>query len=339
MLNRRQFTLAASAAAAAAAPPPKTILGVCTTSYLTATRPRDTLAFLEHCRSQGAGGIQASMSSADPAFAKTLRAKLDGYGMFYEGMLPMPKSDNDESYEAQIVAAKAAGAAVFRTGCLSGRRYETFNDLASWKTFVANSEKAIERTARAADKHKVAIGIENHKDWTTGELADLMRRYSSEYLGVTLDTGNNFSLLDEPYSLLETLAPWAVTTHIKDMALGEYADGFLLSEVNLGDGMLDMPRVLQIVRKARPKTRFILEMITRDPLKVPVWTDKYWITFADRRATALASTMQLVKRNPPRVPPPVTSGKPVEDVKVMEAQNVGACLRYFYEKLEPALRV
>jgi len=338
MITRRQFSAAAVAAASAAAAPAKTILGVCTTSYLTATRPRDTIAFLEHCHSLGAGGIQAPITNTDPAYIKQLRAKLDEYGMFYEGMIPMPKEDNDAAYEAQIVAAKSAGATVFRSGCLSGRRYETFNDLASWKTFVANSEKQIERAARAADKHKVAIGVENHKDWTAEELAALMRRFSSEYLGVTLDTGNNFSLLDDPYTLIETLAPWAVTTHVKDMALGEYADGFLLSEVNFGDGMLDMPRILQIVRKARPKTRFILEMITRDPLKVPVWTDKYWITFAGRPATALARTMQLVKRNPPRVAPPTTSDKPVDAVKAMEAANVATCLRYFFDKYEPALR-
>jgi 3-oxoisoapionate decarboxylase len=337
MTTRRQFTLAAASAAAALAVPAKTQLGVCTTCYLTATRPRDTIAFLEHCHSLGAGGIQAPITNPDPAYIKNLRAKLDEYGMYYEGMIPMPKEENDAAYEAQIVAAKSAGATVFRSGCLSGRRYETFNDLASWKTFVANSEKAIERAARAADKHKVAIGIENHKDWTAEEHAALMRRFSSEYLGVTLDTGNNFSLLDEPYSVIETLAPWAVTTHIKDMALGEYADGFLLSEVNLGDGMLDMPRILKTIRKARPKVRIILEMITRDPLKVPVWTDKYWLTFADRRATALAKTIQLVKKNPARVPPPMTSDKPVDDVKALEAKNVDFCLRYFHDKLEPAL--
>jgi len=324
---------------AAAAPPPKTILGVCTTSYLTATRPRDTLAFLEHCHSQGAGGIQAPMTNLDPAYVKSVRAKLDEYGMFYEGMVGIPKSDGDPAHEAAVMAAKSAGATAIRTGCLSGRRYETFNDMASWKTFVANSEKGIERTARVADKHKIAIGVENHKDWTTEELASLMRRYSSEYLGVTLDTGNNFSLLDEPYALVETLAPWTVTTHLKDMAVSEYADGFLLSEVNFGDGLLDMPRILQTVRKARPKTRFILEMITRDPLKIPVWTDKYWATFPERPATALARTIQLVKRNPPRVPPPTTSDKPVEDVKALEARNVGICLRYFHDKFEPALRV
>jgi hypothetical protein len=55
-MNRRAFLV--TAAAAAAPNPPRTSLGIATTSYMTAARPKDTLAFLEHCYSLGAGGIQ-----------------------------------------------------------------------------------------------------------------------------------------------------------------------------------------------------------------------------------------------------------------------------------------
>ena len=36
--------------------------------------------------------------------------------------------------------------------------------------------------------------------------------------------------------VVEALAPRAFTTHFKDMALEEYEQGFLLSEVPLGTG-------------------------------------------------------------------------------------------------------
>ena len=56
---------------------------------------------------------------------------------------------------------------------------------------------------------------------------------------------------------------YALTTHVKDMGLEPYPDGFLLSEVRLGEGVLDLPRMFTMVRQARPKTNFVLEMITR----------------------------------------------------------------------------
>ena len=70
-----------------------------------------------------------------------------------------------------------------------------------------------------------------------------------------------------------TLAPFAVTTHLKDMAVRRTADGFELSEVPLGQGMLPLARYVAAVRRARPEARFCLEMMTRDPLPVPYLTD------------------------------------------------------------------
>ncbi|MFN7927865.1 MAG: TIM barrel protein [Blastocatellia bacterium] len=125
------------------------------------------------------------------------------------------------------------------------------------------------------EKHKVTVALENHKDWTLEDFLKLLKTYQSEYLQVTLDFGNNISLLDDPYELIEGLAPYAKSTHIKDMGLKPYEDGFLLSEVPLGTGMLDLPRIISTVQKHNPKTKFSLEMMTRDPLKVPCLTKQY----------------------------------------------------------------
>ncbi len=125
------------------------------------------------------------------------------------------------------------------------------------------------------------LGIENHKDWRVDEQVALLKQYSSEYVGVTLDTGNNLSVLDDPMETVEKLAPYTFNVHFKDMAVEETATGFLMSEVPLGDGLLDLKRMVDTIRGARPDVYFSLEMITRDPLDVPCVTDKYWATFGD----------------------------------------------------------
>ena len=130
-------------------------------------------------------------------------------------------------------------------------------------------------------RHRCLLAVENHKDWRADELLALLKKVGSDSLGVCLDTGNSISLLEDPMEVVEALAPRAFTTHFKDMAVEEYRDGFLLAEVPLGTGFLDLPRVVRVLREARPEIRFNLEMITRDPLKVPCLTDRYWATFAD----------------------------------------------------------
>jgi hypothetical protein len=65
------------------------------------------------------------------------------------------------------------------------------------------------------------------------------------------------------------------------MAVAPYEDGFLLSEVALGDGILDIPGMVRGLQQRDPAMVFALEMITREPLKIPVYTKKYWTTFDD----------------------------------------------------------
>jgi len=43
-------------------------------------------------------------------------------------------------------------------------------------------------------------------------------------------------------------------------------DGFLVGDAPLGDGFLDLPGMVETLRKAKPGIRFSLEVITRDPL-------------------------------------------------------------------------
>jgi sugar phosphate isomerase/epimerase len=220
--------------------------------------------------------------------------------MYIEAFLGLPRNGDVAAFEHSVVAAREAGAICGRVACLSGRRYETFDTLEGWKAFVKSSHDAIKLMVPILDKYKFPVAIENHKDWTTEEHLAIVKTYSSEYLGILFDFGNNIALLDDPVEQVEKLAPYILSTHVKDMGLEMYAEGFLLSELPLGEGMLDLARIVRTIRAARPKTNFSLEMITRDPLKIPVLTDKYWPLFriaaaAISRARSRPSTKRASK--------------------------------------------
>jgi L-ribulose-5-phosphate 3-epimerase UlaE len=115
------------------------------------------------------------------------------------------------------------------------------------------------------------------------------------------------------------------------MAVNEYADGFLLSEVPLGDGIVDLASIVALCQKQNPEVTFSLEMITRDPLKIPCLTENYWSTFNAIPATELARTMRMVKKNSKSLPH--VSQLSSEERLEREEKNVLACLRYSSEKL------
>lgn len=176
------------------------------------------------------------------------------------------------------------------------------------------------------------LAIENHKDWRANELADLVKQMSSEWIGVTLDFGNSIALIEDPMEVVTTLLPYVFSTHVKDMAVGEYSDGFLLSEVPLGEGIVDLSSIVSMCQKQNPEVNFSLEMITRDPLEVPCLTENYWATFDAIPATELARTMRMVKKDISKSLPRVSTLSP-EDRLEAEEKNVLACLQYSLEKL------
>jgi 3-oxoisoapionate decarboxylase len=308
---------------------PRVRMGIATTSFMIAWKPKDTYEFLEHCHALGAAGIQAPINGD----LQKIRARAEKLGMYIEAMVQLPHNGDTVAFDRELQNAKTVGAVAVRSACLGSRRYETFSSLADWQKFVAQSHSSLEATLPILDRYKIPLGLENHKDWTVDEMVALLKKYSSEYLGSCLDFGNNISLLDDPMEVVERLAPYAVSTHVKNMGVEHDSDGFLLSEMPLDKGFVDLPRMVGLVRQARPQTRFSLEMITRDPLHVPCLTDKYWVTFPDRNGRYLARTLTLVQKRQSSQPLPRVAQLSHDAHVRLEEENVVSCLRYAHENL------
>jgi sugar phosphate isomerase/epimerase len=341
VLNRREMLAACAAAVPALAglparaePPAegkRQRLGVVAYSY-NFRRFAEPLEFVEHCHQLGAGGVQVGVGGHDRAYAARLRAKVEAYGMYLEGVVRLPKDRGDvDRFAAEVRTAKEAGATVLRTVASPGRRYEVFDAAAPFRKWAEEAVVSLGLAEPVVVREDVRLAVENHKDWRAGEMADVLKRLDSRHVGVCVDTGNNLALLEEPQATVEALAPWAYTVHLKDMGVAEYADGFLLAEVPLGEGILDLPKIIGILRKARPEVRFNLEMITRDPLKVPCLTPKYWATLGDVPGRDLAATLARVRRR--RQALPTLSDRPREQQLAAEEDNVRKCLAYAAEHL------
>jgi sugar phosphate isomerase/epimerase len=295
----------------------------------------DPLSFVEYAAQLGAAGVQTRIGALDPQYLARIRDTVARHEMYIEGTIALPKDEMDVArFELEVDSARSAGATVLRTVCLNGRRYETFGGAEQFREFAAKSWQSLVLAEPIVARRRIRLAVENHKDWRTVEMLGWLERLSSEFVGVTLDTGNSIALLEEPLEVVDALAPWAMTTHFKDMAVAEYDDGFLLSEVPLGDGFLDLPRIVATVQKARPEARFNLEMITRDPLRVPCLTAKYWETLGDIRAQQLADTLARVRRQKLPRPLPQVSQLSHSDQLEVEQTNIERSLEYARNQLK-----
>jgi sugar phosphate isomerase/epimerase len=255
--------------------------------------------------------------------------------MYIEGSAAMPKDESGiAEFDKVVATAKEAGVKVIRTA-FGQRRYEQFEKAEEYREFASRCRQSMVLAEPVAARSGIRLAIENHKDWLIPDMIGILEHVSSEYVGVCVDTGNSFALLEDPLEMVKAYAPWAFSTHIKDLALAEYEDGFLLADVALGEGLLDLAEMARIMRQAKPDVKWTLEMATRDALEVPCLTERYWATFEDRPAVELARALKYVRDNAKNPGDFTTvSALPTGQQIKLEEDNVKKCLTYASEKLK-----
>jgi sugar phosphate isomerase/epimerase len=295
----------AAASGYSAVPPQKTALGIvvyCLGINRRLQRQRRDLfsppEFLDYCHSLGAGGIQLPLGRLEEREARKLGDDARQRNMFLEAIVGPPFADGDvERFAAEIQAAAWAEARAVRTVILPGRRYERFKSWEEFLDFSKRGRRALLRAAPIVERHRVPLAVENHKDHRLEMRLALLEEIDSEFVGACVDTGNSFALLEDPLEVVEAYAPWAFSVHLKDQAVRESRDGFLLADVALGDGFLDLQSMVGVLRRAKPDVRFSLETITRDPLAVPCLAEPFWTVMQDATGGDLARTLRIVRQN------------------------------------------
>jgi sugar phosphate isomerase/epimerase len=289
--------------------------------------------FIDYCHSLGLGGAEVALPPTEASAIAGLKDKIQSYDMHVIFNIPLPASAAEvDKFDEYVKAAKEVGAFGLHAA-LTGRRYEDFRTMAEFQKSFERNQMMVALAEPVLRRNKVRLALENHKGWRAVEQAAWMKRLGSEYVGVHFDFGNNVSFLEDPMFTLETLKPWIFSGHIKDMGVQPYADGFLLSEVPFGEGFLDLKKMVDILRQKDPNMPLDLEMITRDPLKVPIYTDQYWATFEDVPGRQVAHMMKIIQQNSSKKPLPSTAGLDLPARRKLEEDYNVACIRYARQNL------
>lgn len=354
-LNRRQALLTLSGAGSAlvlgglAAEPdqeqaPRTKMGIVTYAFGIHQKNQwggrykglsPALALLEESHHLGAAGIQVDLGPQDSPQAEELRRRAGSYGMYIEASVSPPKSQEDvERFDQSIAVAQLAGANLARTVIMPGRRYEQFKSLEEFRRAEQKGVQSLQRAESVLARRRFRLAVENHKDQRIGEKLAMIKSLNSEFIGLCVDVGNSFTLMEDPLEVARAYAPYAFTVHFKDQAVRESPDGFWFADVPLGEGFLNLAELIKILRQSKPDLHLNLELITRDPLNVPVFKDEFWAAMPDIPAADLARVLRVVKGRPSPKPFVEVSRLPVEQQLSLETSNVRQSLAYARDRLD-----
>jgi sugar phosphate isomerase/epimerase len=222
--------------------------------------------FLKRADRLGVAGVslESCFLPSDYTFLRRLRDSLDFYHFERVWAWGHPNglhSGTDQKAARDLVAhlahARAIGAGVMRI--VGGNRRTRPASFALHKRRLVGMLKKL---LSAAEDHGVVLALENHIDLTADEMVDVVRTLESPWLGVCLDTGNNLRLHEDPLVVAAKLAPLARATHVKDIGVrpGDPKDFAFWPSVPLGKGIVDIGRVLALLRKAGYKGLLAIEV-------------------------------------------------------------------------------
>jgi len=225
--------------------------------------------FLKRARELKVDGVSLESCffppNVDQVWFKDLKAQLDEYKLdrVYAWGHPdgLERGQNWKAYDEMVAGipnAKAIGADVMRVvGSSLMFRHEPHGPQ------IEALVKMFKKAVKPAKDLGIKLAVENHIDFTSDEILQLLTEVDSDYFGLNFDTGNFLRLLDDPIKGMEKLAPYVLATHVKDLMPDKNArptDWHFFAGVPVGQGLIDNQTLAHLLYKANFKGFLAVEI-------------------------------------------------------------------------------
>lgn len=111
------------------------------------------------------------------------------------------------------------------------------------------------------EKSKVRLAIENG-NIPVAELARLIQDLNSPWIGITLDTANSLAIPEGTRQVVQALAPYVFSFHVKDFVVQRlwHRMGFVVEGRPAGEGQMDFQWIVEQLQQAGADPNAILEL-------------------------------------------------------------------------------
>ena len=165
----------------------------------------------------------------------------------------------------------------------------------------------------------VKIAVENHAgDMRADELAALVEMAGRDFVGVNYDSGNSLWTLENPLDALETLAPYIVTTSLRDGVITEIPTGCRVKWTAMGDGQVDFVRFMPRFAELCPGVPVHIETISGVGRDIPFLEDQFWTAWPRLEGQGLARFLRVMRRKAPTAPTTTRPNEPAEQKRELE---------------------
>ncbi len=158
---------------------------------------------------------------------------------------------NEKAYEEMVKSieyAQAIGAKVMRVvGSSLMFRNEPHGPQ------IEKLSAMFSKAVKVAEKAGIKLADENHIDFNSDEMLQIIKNVNSPNFGINFDTGNFMRVLDDPIEGMQKLAKYTFATHIKDLKpeQGQSVKSWhFFACTPVGDGLVNNQKLAQLLKDA-----------------------------------------------------------------------------------------
>ena len=275
----------------------------------------DAFQLMDYAASLGLQNVhfseRANLESLDVPYLQSIRRHAEALGLRLEiGMRSFERysstfdstlGSGEEQLGAMLHAANELGSPIVR--CFLGMQADRLGDV-PFDQHIAEATRTLRAAAPLAEDLGIAIAVENHGgvDLLARELRDLIEAVGSESVRVCLDTGNPTYAAEDAVLAAEILGPYVVTTHLRDTKIWATPEGAMVQWAPVGDGSVDLRRIVDIIERHAPDSAIDLEIITGIAPKAIDYLEPasdFWHMYPDMLARDLARFVAVAQHGIP----------------------------------------
>jgi len=214
-----------------------------------------------------------------------------------------PKQGSAEEQLRRVIrAANLAGSKLVR--CFLGSSLDRTGAV-PLSAHIENTAKTLRAVRGYAQDQNVRVAVENHSgDMQARELKGLIELAGKDFVGAVIDSGNPVWALEDPHLTLETLAPYILTSHVRDSYLWKTPEGIAVQWTPMGQGNVDIAGWVNRYRELCPGKALSMEIIVTGARKFQVFEAKFWDAYRDMPAWEFLRFLALAEKGAARPDPP-----------------------------------
>jgi sugar phosphate isomerase/epimerase len=247
------------------------------------------------------------------------------------GIFDASKGSAEAQIEAMLPAANVLGSPFVR--CVVGRM-EDRRSPGGIEARIADAVRVLKAVRSKVIDAGLTLAVENHAgDLQARELKDLVEEAGRDFVGVCIDAGNPVWAIEDPHLTLEVLAPYVLTSHVRDSRIWRVPQGTAVAWTRMGEGNIDIAKYIRTYIARCPGRALSLEIIVIPEPRVHAHRGPgFWDAYRNTPAWEFDRFQALADTGTPYAVPPIA------DPVTREREDVEASLEWTKAFLDAAVR-